>query len=319
MLVLVKKGIVSLGTEGPVETARRVVWGTAVRLSYFLPKSRLGDRLFSVIWFHYSHRRFPGSANLLNDVLHRIKTSDGILEPLRVFVSDKEYVKLYARAMLGERCTVPTMAVLKSAAEVDTFAFPPDCCIKPTQASGRIILRRNDAAIDKDEIKSWFALNYYDRSREANYRRLEPKIIVEPILDFSQVLDFKFFCHEGRPKIIQVGLKKDGKDLRRYYDPSWNEVVPTRLGKDVPRYERPEQLGEMLAAAEALCKPFSSVIRIDLYCSGGRILVGEITNCHWSAYDDFGGREFESELSRHILGQVGPADEHPYGTGNRAT
>ena len=49
-----------------------------------------------------------------NDVLHRIKTSDDIIDPLRVFVSDKEYLKLYVRATLGDRYVVPTIDVIRS-------------------------------------------------------------------------------------------------------------------------------------------------------------------------------------------------------------
>lgn len=302
-LSLLGKFIANPLKGGPKATIRRLSW-ILLQLTYYLPKNRIGDRIFGMLWFCYSHGRLPaiGDNNSLNDVLYRIKCGDEITRPLRVFVSDKEYEKLYIKAVLGEEYIVPTVAVLRSPSEVDNYVFPENCCIKPTQYSGIVILRRDGLPIDKEYIKSWFSLNYYDRSREANYRTLQPKVIVEPILNFDDVLDYKLFCYDGVPKVIQVGLKKDGQDLRRYFDLSWNELGVTRkrVGNPVPHYRRPDKLGEMVSLATTLSRPFS-LIRVDLYDADGKVLVGEMTNCHWSAHDDFGGKELEGELSRHIF------------------
>ena len=43
-------------------------------------------------------------------------------------------------------------------------------------------------------IKRWFSSNYYNRSREANYKLLKPKIIVEELLfNDENIKDYKFF------------------------------------------------------------------------------------------------------------------------------
>ncbi|WP_341366113.1 ATP-grasp fold amidoligase family protein [Yoonia sp. BS5-3] len=138
-----------------------------------IPYNRLGDRFIAWKKFVARHRRLPSKHKMLwNDVLYRLKTSDAILDPLRVFVSDKEHVKDYVRAIVGDHYNVPTIAVIRDAAALHDFAFPDECCIKPTQSSGQVILRKNAAPIDIDRIAGWFNLNQYYAGREINYRYL---------------------------------------------------------------------------------------------------------------------------------------------------
>ncbi len=70
------------------------------------PTTRLGDKIVSFLFFIAYMRRWPKKGFLFNDYLFQIKTSNEILDPLRIFVSDKEYVKLYVKATVGKniRC-----------------------------------------------------------------------------------------------------------------------------------------------------------------------------------------------------------------------
>ena len=43
--------------------------------------------------------------------------------------------------------------------------------------------------------------NYYNRSREANYKMLKPKVIVEELIfNDENIKDYKFFCYNLKPK-----------------------------------------------------------------------------------------------------------------------
>jgi hypothetical protein len=265
-----------------------------------LPLDRLGDRLFAYMLFAMNHRRTPADRPLLNDVLYRIKTTDEILDPVRVFVSDKELVKIYVRGTVGDRYNVPTLAVLRSAEEAATYPFPADCVIKPTHASGTTLFRRGGSTVDLRVIREWFGSNYYLAGREANYRSLRPKVIVEPILaDYPDDLDYKIFCWRGEPRLVQVGLVQKSHDPRRYFDTRWNEIVPQGVERGV--LPAPRRLDEMLWIARESSRLFS-LVRIDLYALPDVVLVGEITNCHWSASDRFHNFAFEQRLSRVVFG-----------------
>ncbi|HET9862284.1 MAG TPA: ATP-grasp fold amidoligase family protein [Steroidobacteraceae bacterium] len=269
-----------------------------------LPRNRLGDNLYHRLLFLRKHRRAPGAQMLWNDVLYRLKTSKEIRAPLRVLISDKEGVKHYVRDTVGEEFNVPTIAVLRSPAEVDAFEFPARCCIKPTHASGHVILRRGGEPVDLSRIRAWFGLDYYRAGREVNYRGLQPKVIVEPLVfDRTNVEDFKVFCWQGVPKLIQQDFDRYIHHTRKFFDVEWNEqdfsIIYPRSTAPSPR---PATLPVMLELARKLSAPFS-FIRIDLYTDGRRVLVGEITNCSENAGGVFVPRSAEEKASRLLFGQ----------------
>jgi hypothetical protein len=273
------------------------------RLRKMLPHTPTGDRLYHRLNFMRKHGRRPNGSMLWNDVWYRIKSTDEILEPLRVFVSDKEHVKQFVKNEVGDQFNVPTLAVLRSPEEVDTFDFPPDCCIKPTQASSQVILRKHGAPVDRERIKSWFSINYYYDGRERNYRELEPKVIVEPLIFGStNVEDFKIFCFNGEPRLIQVDIDRYVDHTRKYFDKDWNEQDFSILyPRSEAEFPRPASLDTMLAVARRLSAPFSFV-RIDLYSDGQRVLVGEITNCSENAGGVFVPRGAEKRASELMFG-----------------
>lgn len=269
-----------------------------------LPENRPGDRLLSYARFVASHGRLPSDAKRFNDVLYKLKTSDEILDPLRVFVSDKEFVKLYIKAEVGDQYNIPTLAVLKSMQAVDDYDFPESCCIKATHASGRVILRKHGKPVDKEQIKSWFHLNYYRMRREANYKTLKPKVIVEPLLfDSDNVEDYRFFCFNGRVKMIMIDMNIRDKPARRrlLFDANWN-VLPFSMGypKAAQSVPRPANFDEMLDVVHRLSRPFG-FIRVDLYSNGERLFVGEITNTHADASQNFIPPSAESMASELIF------------------
>jgi len=263
-------------------------WGyrTVIKM---LPRNRLGDKFFSFIIFVIRNKKFPSHQLIFNDFLYRIKTTDEILNPLRVFVSDKEFVKIYIKSIVGDKYNVPTIAVLNSIEEVKNFSFPSHCCIKPTHASGLVILRKNNEPVDVSEIEKWFTINYYDVGREANYKMLKPKVIVEPLIfEKSDVEDYKFFCFNGKARFVQVDINRWSNHKRKYFDREWNELdFSINYPKTTSHIPKPENFDEMLNVAETLSQKFS-LVRVDIYSNGISLLyVGELTNCHENASGKF--------------------------------
>ena len=269
----------------------------------FAPRNRSGDYLVSLVHFVWRHKRWPGRKSaLFNDALFRMKTSDEILDPLRVFVTDKEFVKLYVTAIVGADHVVPTLAVLRSPKEATTYPYPPDCVIKPTHSGGEIIIREGDTPIDHAKIQRWFASNAYELGREANYRFLKPKVIVEPkVFGRSQVNDYKVFCLNGVPKAIQVDVDRFTHHKRTLYTPDW-QLLPfgleEPLGVELPR---PEGLHELLEVVAKVAQGLGFV-RMDLYVNDKQVLVGEITNCHGNAGQRFIPTSAEAVFSRLLFG-----------------
>src|SRR5262245_14135537 len=185
------------------------------------PLGDFWDRHYAFMHFRLAHGRSPDvSAPMFNDQLYKLKTSGELENPLRVFVTDKEFVKLFVKAMAGDEFNVPTIAILHNPSEVRSFVFPDRCCIKPTHGSGQVVIRKHGEAIDMDMIVSWFGYNHYHLTRERNYIRLTPKIIVEQLaFDAENAQDYKIFCFNGEPKLVQVVLDK--RTTCKIYDRDW--------------------------------------------------------------------------------------------------
>jgi hypothetical protein len=187
--------------------------------------------------------------------------------------------------------------------EVRAFEFPTRCVIKPTHLSGRVILRRGGEALDMDELEGWFSRNYYHSSREANYRYLAPKVIVEPfVFDNDNPNDYKFFCFAGRAGLVQVDADRKTRHTRCFYDRDWNKLPFSMtyplLEGEVPR---PANLESMLELAGVLSGGIGFV-RVDFYSDGSQALVGEITHVHGSAREYFVPRHSEADASRMMFG-----------------
>lgn len=295
--------ILLLGQANHEALERALYEACGMTLGREIPENRLGDSAISYIRFVLSHRRTPKDRLMFNDVLHKIKSTDEILDPLRVFVSDKEFVKLYVKAAIGDEYNVPTLSLLRRPDEVDVCGFPHRCCIKPTHASGYVIIRREGEEIDRDKIKKWFEFNYYRWTREANYKYLKPKVIVEPLVfNDDNVNDYKLFCYNGAVKLVQVDFDRLFGHKRAYFDTNWNELpFSLKYPKSLKTTIKPANLSKMIDIAQCLSSRFD-FIRVDLYSDGRRCFVGEITNCAGAAYNRFIPEDAEATASKIIFG-----------------
>ena len=271
-------------------------------LNAIVPHNKVGDKFFLLILFIIRLRRLPTKKYIFNDFFFQIKTSKTILEPLRVFISDKEFVKIYIKALVGDKYNVPTIAVLKTENQVDIFNYPLNCCIKPTHSTGKVIFRKNGEYLDTKKIKKWFSINSYNIGRALNYKELTPKVIIEPIIfNNSEIEDYKFFCFNGEPKFIQVDIDRNKKHTRKFYDCKWKELNFSILyPKSNKILIKPINLDEMIEVARNLSKNFS-LIRIDMYNNGTHLYVGEITNIHGNSNEHFIPKEGEMIASKILF------------------
>ncbi len=270
------------------------------KLALHLPAGTLGDRMFAFFLFLERQGRLPkGRMDGFQDYLYSMKKSGELLSLPRQMVSDKEYGKLFINDVLGGPFAVPTLRVLRAPDEVVAEAFPPDCAIKPTHASQKVIIRRNNAPIDLEEIRSFFDADLYREGREQNYRYLEHKVIVEPIVfDGADFIELNLQCYKGRAKLMSV--KCEGGKARERRDRDWNEVdiVFTKPKPKVP-VPKPESWDDILHAVETIASRFE-YIRVDLYTTGTEFLIGEITNCHTNAVMKF-KREGDADTYKRLL------------------
>jgi hypothetical protein len=271
-------------------------------LRFALPIDDYGDWLYAYILFARVHQRKPTNEMLFNDYIFRIKTSSDIKNPLRSYVTDKEYLKKYVTAVVGDQYNVPTLNVVRTQSLVDTIDFPNNCCIKPTHLSGAVLFRKLGEEINRQILKNWLQTNYYIIWREFQYKFLIPKIIIEPLIfDQFGATDYKFHCYKGQVKFIQVDLDRQTNHTRILFDSSWNEInIMMSCPISDRKIEKPKNFEEMILVAKSLSKEFEYV-RVDLYSDDDKCFVGEITNTPANASEKFQNIEDEKRLSKLLF------------------
>jgi len=240
----------------------------------------------------------------LIDTLFHIKASKECLKPARQLVSDKEFSKRYVTETVGQEYNVPTIAVFRTVQEALDYDYPVRCVIKPTHMSAEIILRKQGEEIDYGKIAGWFGVDYYNLTRERNYKELTPKVIVEPfVFDNDMPDDYRIFCLNGVPKFIFFDENKEGIDnFRSVLDVNWQQLpFSLKCAQRTPP-ERPGCLEQMLEVATQLSTPFN-LIRVDFYTDGKTFHVGELTNCHSAAMQTFVPPDSETFANKYIFGK----------------
>lgn len=238
-------------------------------------------------------------------------------DPLLTVCSDKYKVREYVEECGLEHTLTSLYGVYDNANDINFDELPERAFIKTNHGSGTNIIWDRNKPFNKDKFRKKFnkALkqNYYWQSREWNYKNIEPKIIVEEILEDKSgnlPTDYKFFCFNGEPKLLLVsenvctntGEHNDSDDrYTNVYDMNFNllELTIKFRNEKKSKIKRPFNFEEMIKYAEILSKPFPHC-RIDLYNIDGKIYFGEITFYHGGACHNINPVKWDRQMGDWI-------------------
>lgn len=130
------------------------------------------------------------------------------------------------------------------------------------------------------QLDKWMKEDFWKVYCEPQYKDVPKHIIVEEYLG-DNIQTYKFFCFNGKPKVLYVSANGENgeKDLYLdYYDLDWNWMPVSLDGHEHAKVkaEKPENFEEMVALAEELSSEFPFV-RVDLYDVKGKIYFSEFT------------------------------------------
>ena len=209
---------------------------------------------------------------------------------------DKYAIRKHIRETIGEKYLVPLLGVYDRVEDIDYSVLPKEFVLKPTHTSGNVLICRDKSKLNISETKKllnrWMKREYFWYQREWPYKNIKPRIICEELLvDESgyELKDYKFYCFNGKPKLIQVMSNRNGGNYNiNHYDTDWNEIEIKResLFPAPNGIRKPNMLAEMLEITALLSKkiPF---VRVDLYFTGEKIYFGELTFYPASGFIDF--------------------------------
>lgn len=227
-------------------------------------------------------------------------------DPVMTQLADKYAVRDYVAARLGSSFLNDLYGVWDDPTAIPFDALPESYVLKVNHGSGQNIFCRETARLNRPKIRAqlaqWLRRSEYWHSREWAYKDIPPRILCERLLSDEQgnvPADYKIFCFNGQPGMIQVDIDRFAEHQRDLFDSEWQplpfslEYPPT--GQAIPR---PATLDVMLSAAKTLSQGFPFV-RVDLYSIRDRVIFGEMT---W--YPEGGLGHFMPESADRALGDL---------------
>lgn len=217
---------------------------------------------------------------------------------------DKYGVREFVKNTIGEKYLTKLYGVYDNVDEIPFDKLPEKFVIKLTNGSGYNIICENKTKkkikIIKNRFKKWIKVDFYMLGREWAYKDVKNRIICEEFLESDEpygLNDYKVFCFNGEPKMIQVDYARFTKHKRNLYTPNWEFIDERVAYENDPNAEisKPKNLSEMLDCASKLSKGFPHV-RVDFYSINERLVFGEMTFYHGAGYLHFENENFEKKL-----------------------
>ena len=215
---------------------------------------------------------------------------------------DKYEAKKYVASIIGEEYIIPTIGIYNSFDEIDFKKLPNKFVIKCTHDSGGLVVCKDKNKLDKNnakkKIEKSLKTNYYYCGREWPYKNVKPRIIIEKYMctkEQKELIDYKFFCFNGNPKIILVCSERFSSNnmCETWFDDKWNflDIIESshRVDKTI---KKPINLSKMMEFSKKLSKdiPF---VRVDFYEINGKTYFGELTFFPASGFERFEPKEWD--------------------------
>lgn len=254
-----------------------------------------------------------------NEKLQWLKINDR--NPLYTKLVDKYLVRDYIKDKIGEEYLIPLIKVYNCPQEINWNKLPNKFVLKGTHGSGCNVICDNKEKLNKkgviNKFNKWLKYNWYWYAREWPYKNCKPRIICEKhMLDESEkdLKDYKIFCFNGEPKLIQVDIDRFGNHKQNFYDKNWNFKDVKIWCENDPdnQIEKPKNYDDMIRISKILSKPFPHV-RVDLYNVDGKIYFGELTFSHNSGLANFIDKDLEIKMGNWLdLSQINHDGEYNY-------
>lgn len=239
------------------------------------------------------------------------------LQWLKLYNHNPRYVKMVdkylAREVIAEKVgsehLVPLLGVWDDPDEIDFDALPDQFVLKCNHNSGTgMCICRDKSKLNirkvKRELRRGIHENYYLQDREWPYKDVPRKIICEKFLiDQSgrdSLLDYKFFCFDGEPKIMYISNDGGSDPTTDFFDMEYNHLdILARDPQAKVTPEKPACFQEMRDIARILAEdiPF---LRVDFYYINGTVYVGEMTFFHNSGMERVSPESWSLKLGSWI-------------------
>ena len=234
-----------------------------------------------------------------SEKLQWLKLHEG--DPIYTRMVDKAEAKKYVTEIIGEEYIIPTYGVWNHFDEIDFDKLPDQFVLKTTHDSG-VIICKDKKTLDKNaakvKLEKSLKNDYYYTSKEWPYKNVVPRIIAEKYMEdeSGELCDYKLFCFDGKMKALFIATDRftSGEETKfDFFDENFNHLPFTNGHPNATKpIKKPESFQQMKDLAEKLSQKIPHV-RVDFYCTNGKIYFGELTFFHWGGFKRFEPEEWD--------------------------
>lgn len=259
------------------------IWNEYRRIKGNREFYKISDEEFTKQLYYNSFGKYPNLENpkTYNEKLQWLKLN--YRNELMVICSDKYEVRKYLEKKGYGYLLNDLIDVYHSVNDINVSSLPDSFVLKGSHGSGWNLIVKDKQNVNwiawKLVMKSWMKQNLYYYGREWNYKNIKPTIICEKYLEDSngELIDYKFYCFNGQPKLIQVDMDRFTNHSANYYDENWNYLnIQWDDEKSNRELEKPINFELMIEVAKNLSIEFPHV-RVDFYEVDGKLYFGELT------------------------------------------
>ena len=133
-----------------------------------------------------------------------------------------------------------------------------------------------------EKLNEWLSLDYaFISGWEWHYHEINKGVIVQPCLADGPLMDWSFWCENGKVEYIQL-TRKLGKNLEEYFafTDSNGEKPDLYIGTEPMRFkllEREKMVYEKMKPYISILAEKFKFVRVDLYYVNANIYFGELT------------------------------------------
>ncbi len=227
-----------------------------------------------------------GKPNLINPLSNYDKIQYRKLYGNHAFyalLADKYKVREFVARRAGDKYLIPLLGVFDRLTPDALMALPAPFIIKCNHGCKWNRIVRDTRQLDVDETVRYFneacRQKYSRASGERHYDFIEPKIIVEKLLDDNgePPWDYAIWSYNGQNGFnYAISIGSPDLTFAAHFDRDWNVWESNFTNTQMKRYAQPKNYNEMIEVARLLSEGIDFV-RVDLYNIDGIIYFGELT------------------------------------------
>ena len=226
-------------------------------------------------------------------------------DKLIIKCADKYRVREYIKEKGLEKTLVPLLGDWEKPEDIDFDKLPNKFVLKCNHGCAYNIICSDKNKLDynktRNTLKKWLKEDFGKFNIERHYSKIKPHITCEKFLG-EHIIDYKFFCFNGRPEYIYVSydLANDRKAKIGFYDLKGNKLPLVRDDYEPLEIDHfPNFYNNMKKDAEILCKDFNFV-RVDFFVLENKYYFAELTFTPGGGMMTFNPNKYDNEWGQKL-------------------